>query len=531
MTWFSWSADCRRVILIEAEGYHRPDLLDEVRKAGLDVLVSAPEAAHLLAAEAGPLAAIVLVGSWLDPEVVPALSRLRAARPDVRMLIGIDRQARDAARTPHAPLPRGLGLELVDVETPGPLVIALQRFVIEGLTRKLESGQQQIGSLLDAFYEAVVVCNSETVITSVNRAAEDIMGRPAGKLIGRRISDVRAPSFHPDGNVMEMHEYPLIQTLQTGEPMRDVEIGFVRPDEGKRWILTSTRPLFRPGEAKPYGVVASFADITEKKLALDALHEREIELAEARQSSAMAEMWAMVAHELGQPLYAISNYVEALNSTLHLDPLPRTKVVDWIGRLSEQAKRASEIMRRMRILLRKALPDGTAVDPRALVTDVLRLTDWEIRNSQVKLKTQIARDLPSIYADELLAQQVFVNLINNAVEAMESQSVESRHLHIRAERLDHELVRFFVEDSGPGPPEEKLPSIFEPFFTTKRGGLGLGLAICRSVIEAHGGKIGFERLPQGLSQFWFTIPTAESAQSSQGAVFTAGSVPGMPNAR
>jgi PAS domain S-box-containing protein len=228
-------------------------------------------------------------------------------------------------------------------------------------------------------------------------------------------------------------------------------------------------------------------DIDDQVHAEDALRRASDQLAQATQAASLAELSAAIAHEVNQPLAAIVANSYAFNRWLAADPpnLERAKMT--AERITRDANAAADVVSRIRALFRHAPETRSPEDVNRLIGEVCRLMADKVPAQDIRIETDLAPDLPSIALDRVQVQQVLVNLIRNGLEAMEEVSGRTRTLRIRSSRDGPDTIRVEVRDSGTG--FEDAERVFEPFFTTKRHGMGMGLAICRSIIESHGGRL------------------------------------------
>ncbi len=171
-------------------------------------------------------------------------------------------------------------------------------------------------------------------------------------------------------------------------------------------------------------------------------------------------------------------------------------------------ERAGEVIKRLRLLFRKGKAQIEPLDANEVVRDVLKIMHGDLLNRSVTVEQELAPDLPVVSGDRVQLQQVVLNLVTNAIDAMGSPDESNRRLCLRTVRIDDVGVRVTVRDFGHGIPEEVLELVFEPFFTTKKEGLGLGLAVCRTILAAHGSELTAENHPDGGASFHFTLPTA-----------------------
>jgi C4-dicarboxylate-specific signal transduction histidine kinase len=266
--------------------------------------------------------------------------------------------------------------------------------------------------------------------------------------------------------------------------------------------------------------VAFVLDLTERKRAEAEARESErryrevqMELAHANRVESLGQLTASIAHEVNQPIAAAVTNAHAGLRWLSAQPPNLEEVRQSLGRILESGNRAGEVIGRIRALIKKAPSRQDRVAINDALREVIALTRGEAAKSGVSVQTALAEGLPLIHGDRVQLQQVILNLIINAVEAMGGTSGRSRKLLITTETADSDGVLVAVRDSGPGLAPASLEHLFRAFYTTKPGGLGVGLSICRSIIEAHGGRLWAEaNEPQGAA-FQFTLPAHPGSAS------------------
>lgn len=237
------------------------------------------------------------------------------------------------------------------------------------------------------------------------------------------------------------------------------------------------------------------------------LHRAQIELAHISRDTTMGEMAAAIAHEVNQPLAAIASSAEAACRWLDR-PLPDLREARAaIHRAASNARRASEVIRRIRDLTRKSDSHYEDLDLESVVADSLALLDREIHSQQVQLSRKVEGRSPKVSGDRIQLQQVLINLIMNSLQALVGCKDLPRELHVRIHGKDS-LVVVEVRDNGPGIDPQHLALLFDAFFTTKADGMGIGLSICRSIIELHGGRIWADSQPNGGATFSFSLPAS-----------------------
>jgi len=258
---------------------------------------------------------------------------------------------------------------------------------------------------------------------------------------------------------------------------------------------------------------AFVVDLSDRKKAEQAARESEkrhaearMELAHANRVATMGELSASITHEINQPVAAAVNNASAALRWLGKEPPDLEQARQALNRIFANGNRASEVIGRIRALIKKAPPSKDAVEINEAILEVIALTRGEVLKNDVSVQTQLAEDLPPIQGDRVQLQQVILNLIINAVEAMRCVSEGARELLIRTEKDASGGVLVVVQDSGPGVSPESFDRLFDAFYTTKPGGMGMGLSICRSIIEAHDGRLWAVPHDGPGATFQFTLP-------------------------
>jgi signal transduction histidine kinase len=276
------------------------------------------------------------------------------------------------------------------------------------------------------------------------------------------------------------------------------------PGNGWRWDELVIEPLRVPQG----GAVVMLTDATGRKRAELEAEVHRTEAAHAARGATLGELAAGLAHELNQPLAAILTNVQASQRLLSSEPLRKELLRDIMNDIAADDVRAAEIIRRMRALLKKGQRDVQPLDVNQLTGDVLRLVASDAILRRVRVHSRLEPDLPGIVGDRVQLQQVILNLVVNGLESMSAIAPGLRHLTIRTAQPDTDWVEVTVQDTGPGISAEILGRIYEPFFSTKPDGLGMGLSICRSIVEAHGGRLQASNNPEGGATFVFALPVA-----------------------
>jgi C4-dicarboxylate-specific signal transduction histidine kinase len=253
-------------------------------------------------------------------------------------------------------------------------------------------------------------------------------------------------------------------------------------------------------------------DLTDRKRAERAYTQAQMELAHANRVAAIGQLSASIAHEISQPIGAVLSYANAASHWLAAQPPNVEEVRRDLGFIVESGVRANEVIDRVRALVKKAPARKNRLEINEAILQVIALAQDEMANNVISVRTQLAEALPAIQGDRVQLQQVILNLLINAIEAMSEMGEGSRELLISTAKTDSEGVLVAVRDSGPGLAPESVDRLFESFYTTKPNGLGMGLSICRSIIEAHHGRLwATANTPHGAI-FQFTLPPYSSGE-------------------
>jgi C4-dicarboxylate-specific signal transduction histidine kinase len=299
--------------------------------------------------------------------------------------------------------------------------------------------------------------------------------------------------------------------LEARRPFRDFVYPAARSDGSLVYYKTSGKPVFDAnGEFRGYRGTGT--DVTALRTAEAEARENErryreaqLELTHANRVATLGQLTASITHEMNQPLTAAVTYALAARRWLSTDPPNFREVDKALSLVVREGNRAGEVTGRIRALIKKAPARKDAVAINDAILEVIALTRTEAANNSVSVRTQLAAGLPRIEGDRVQLQQVLLNLIINAIEAMRDVGEGERKLLISS-RNEPDGVSVEVRDSGPGFAPEALERVFEAFYTTKPSGLGLGLSICRSIIEAHNGRLWATRCEPRGALFQFTIP-------------------------
>ena len=362
--------------------------------------------------------------------------------------------------------------------------------------------ENEVQALLDATVDAVIVIDERGRILQFSLAAQRMFGFDPQEVAGRNVSMLMPEPYR------SAHDGYMERYLRTGEARI---IGLGREVRARRKDGTEFPCDLAVGRVKgidPPRFVGFIRDISERRRAEDEVRGMRDRLTHFSRLSTMGEMAAGLAHEINQPLTAIATYAQASQRLLNQ---PQPNVADVLGALEQinlQALRAGEVIRRLRDFVRNREVKREAVSCRRLLDDLRLLAETDAQHHDVQLRIDCESDLPEFQADSIQLQQVVLNLVRNAIDAVASLPRERREVTIRAARNDDGDLEIAVSDRGPGIAAEVVEQLFLPFFTTKTGGTGLGLAISRSIVRAHGGSLWHTPNPAGGATFSFTLPVA-----------------------
>jgi PAS domain S-box-containing protein len=367
--------------------------------------------------------------------------------------------------------------------------------------------------LVDANIIGIVFWNVEGQIVEANEAFLHMVGYGREDLVSGRLSWSEVTPAKWRG----ADEQALAELAATGvcEPF---EKEYFRKDGSRVPVLIGAALL----EGRRDEGVAFVLDLTERNLAEEALHKTQAELAHVTRVTTMGELVASIAHEVNQPLGAIVTNGSALLRLLSRETPDLDKSREVISRMINEGLRASEVIKRIRGLLQKAPPEKVLLNINETVQEVIALVGSDVLKSKVELRSELAANLPPVIGDRIQLQQVILNLILNAKDAMSEVRTPPRELLITTLKKKAGDVVVAVRDCGKGLDPNDAERIFDPFFTTKAEGMGLGLSISRTIIEAHGGTLWATANEDCGATIQFTLPPSSASESSSLSLPAAG---------
>jgi two-component system sensor kinase FixL len=370
---------------------------------------------------------------------------------------------------------------------------------VQRLIDDLRAREDHLQSILDSVPDAMIVIDEHGLIQSYSSAAERQFGWTAAEAVGRNVS-MLMPEPYRSG-----HDNYLGRYMSTGE-RRIIGIGRVVVGERKDG---STFPMelsvgeMRTGERRFFTGFAR--DLTERQAAERRLQDLQGQLVHVSRLTALGEMASAMAHELNQPLTAAASFMKGCLLLVDREPQDRARLKEMIGQGADQALRAGQIIRRLRDFVSKGEADRRIEELPAILEEAGALAMIGSRDRNVRLTFRWSPGLDLALVDKVQIQQVALNLIRNAVEAMEA--TPQKVVVVGARPAPGDMIEVYVRDTGHGVSPQAAEQLFKPFMTTKAEGMGVGLSISRTIVEAHGGRIWVEANPEGGAVFRFTLPS------------------------
>ena len=367
--------------------------------------------------------------------------------------------------------------------------------------------EERLRAILNTAVDAIVTIEASGVIESINPAAEGMFGYTCGELLGRNVSVLMPPPWR------EEHDRYIERYLHTGEARI---IGIGREIEAQRKdgsvfpVDLAVSEVRLPGRRLFTGIIR---DLTERREMEERARLRLEGAAHTARLLELGEMCSGIVHEVNQPLAAIVSFADGCLRMVRDGRAEPALIEDTLGRVAEQGIRAGEILSRLRGLVRKEESRCETFDLGGAIEEVLLLVDHERRRRGVRVEVDRGSGLPAVSADRVHVEQILLNLLRNAFHAVEG--AEHRRVRVRVTGATpgrtrgasaSASVRLAVEDSGPGLAPEQCERVFEPFYTTRPNGLGVGLAISRSLAERHGGHLRAEVNGAGGARFVLELP-------------------------
>jgi PAS domain S-box-containing protein len=387
-------------------------------------------------------------------------------------------------------------------------LVSLRGFLLDVSERKqaqeaLERQRAFLRQVIDIDPNFIFAKDREGRFTLVNQAVADAYGTTVDSLIGKTDAD-----FNLNSEEVEFFHRMDLEVMETLKERFIPEERLTDARGNVRWLQTVKRPIL-DSDGSANHVLGASTDITQRKETEFELQRQRGELAHLTRVSTMGELAASLAHELNQPLTAILSNAQAGQRFLAANPADVEELRDILKDIVQDDSRASEVIQRMRALVKKEQLAFAPLDLAGVIRDVAALIRSDAMLHGVRILLELNPALPPVRGDKVQLQQVVLNLLLNAFDAMRDCPISERCVGVQAEQDGARTVRVVVRDHGSGLDGDNLDKIFQPFYTTKRDGLGMGLSISRSIIEAHGGRLWAKNNPDRGATFCCTLPVSD----------------------
>ncbi len=373
----------------------------------------------------------------------------------------------------------------------------------------LEAAEARLRSILQTVPDAMIIIDERGRIESLSTTAERLFGYDSDEACGHNVSLLMPSPYR------EQHDAYIERYLRTGE-RRIIGIGRIvvgQRKDGTTFPMHLTVGELRTGDRHHF--TGFIRDLTDQQLTEDRLKELQSEVTHMSRFTALGEMASTLAHEINQPLTAISNYLKGSRRLLERMEGENVEMLrDAVSKAADQALRAGQIIRRLREFVARGESERRIESLPKLIEDASTLALVGAREHGIAVTFRLDPDADLVLADRIQIQQVLVNLMRNAIDVM-SEGGAVRRLDIATAGGPDDQVEVTVADTGSGLAPEVARQLFQPFVTTKRKGMGLGLSICRTIVEAHGGKIWVDSPPGGGTIFHFTLRAAAHERETE----------------
>lgn len=365
----------------------------------------------------------------------------------------------------------------------------------------LAESQRRLQALFDNALDAILLADDAARLVDANPAAGILLGRSRQEILQMTVFDITPTMDRERGRV-------LWRAFTETDGKQGGEYPLTRQDGTILTVEYRAVANILPGLH-----LSILRDVTERKRAQELLQQQQTELTHVARLNLAGELATGLAHELNQPLTAIATYLDTCRDLLRSGQLDIDLAQELLEKAADQSLRAGKIIHHLRAFLRKEEPEPQLVDLNKQVEIIAHLVETEARHGETQVRLALTEPLPSVIAEPIQIQQVIMNLVRNSIEALRYVPTGDREVLIQTLRVQGDMVELVVTDTGPGLTEEALTELFNPFFTTKPNGMGLGLSISKSIVEAHGGRLWATPDPdQGVS-FRFTLPCGTDRSS------------------
>lgn len=375
---------------------------------------------------------------------------------------------------------------------------------LENSRQALADSQENLNATLESAPSFIMTVNRDGNIQYINRVPLQFANNDPHGCSPADVFDVEGHQIVNDA----------MATVFRTEQMEEFEIRGSVVRGVPAWFSCRIAPIMRDGEAA--AAVAVFSDVTREKTAVEQLRRQTDELFHVSRLNTLGEMGAAIAHELNQPLTVISNYAYVAGKRLESrTPKELDDAASILKKLSEESHRAGEVIRGIRKLIRKTTTTRTSANLNGLIREVVRILDSEAQRRSIRIECNLDESLPTSLVEEIQIEQVILNLIRNAFDALSDNPKSSRSVKISTKVTTDAMIEVRVIDNGKGLPVQNIGDLFKTFFTDKPEGAGLGLRICRTIIEGHNGELSGYSNPQGGATLVFSLPIGQHTSTCE----------------
>jgi PAS domain S-box-containing protein len=504
----------RRVLIIEDEFIVAESIrtkLEELDYRPLEVALSGEEGVEKAGEERPD---IVLMDIHLRGEIdgIEAARRIRERFdiPVVYLTAFTDRETLQRAK-----LTQPYGYVIKPFETRELHTIIEMALYKHEAEQKLRETEQRLAATLKSVGDGLITTDAEGIINFLNPMAEALTGWPRDEAVGKELAEVFRVKDEIDSKSLDIPPAKPLPEFSAASPKIQGTVLLAR--DGRSIPVESNAAPILDRQGKGSGTVVVFRDITERKRAQKRELRHQAELAHAARLSSIGEMASGMAHELNQPLSAISTLLGGCLRIIESGRDRPEELLDAMREAQRQTERAGKTIGSIKRFARRQSVRRSTVDMNALIREAIQLIEPERRNQHVRVDMRLGAGLPVIQADSIQIEQVILNITQNAFEAMEGTERKARELAIRTQLNGEGFIEVTLSNTGRSLPADLKDKVFDSFYTTKPQGLGIGLSLSRSIIEAHGGRIwAVPESGRGVT-FKFTIPTSQKGRKDEGS--------------
>jgi PAS domain S-box-containing protein len=380
-----------------------------------------------------------------------------------------------------------------------------QRKTAEDAFRESEN---KLAAILDSVEAFIYIKDCDYRYRYVNQPVRQVFGKTLNNIIGQSDN-----AFFDEATAAKLREYDR-RVIELGERVTTESICIDKDNNIAHAYFTVNHPL-RHEDGSIYGLCGISTDISERKNREQQDRKHLDELAHVTRLGLMGEMASGIAHEVNQPLAAISSYTQVSLNLINIESPDMVKLTDVLHKTQQQALRAGRIIHRMRDFVRTHSKHRTSTDINVLIHNAVGLCIAELKQNGIKVTFELENNLSPVYVDQIQIEQVIINLIRNSIEALQNLPAKQQRQLVISTRLTlNNSIQVSVTDNGPGLDADEQQKILTPFYTTKADGMGMGLSISRSLIDAHEGTLGFNGEPGKGATFYFSLPIQKKSDES-----------------